>query len=126
MNGLWLAALVGIGGLIGALLRYGFGRLTIRKSKPSYYGTLFVNVLGAFVIGLFIGLNLEQEHAATYAFAGIGVLGGLTTYSTLNVQKVTLYRNGSRKTLVYYLALTYVGGFALTVLGVGLGDLLHT
>lgn len=126
MSGLGLAVLVGIGGSIGALLRYGIGRLTIRKGKPSYYGTLFVNVLGAFVIGLFIGLNLEREHAATYAFAGIGVLGGLTTYSTLNVQKATLYRNGSRKTLVYYLALTYVGGIALTVLGVGLGDLLHT
>lgn len=126
MSGIWLAGLVGIGGSIGALLRFGIGRLAVRKRKPSYYGTLFVNLAGSLAIGLFIGLNLEQDHAATYAFAGIGMLGGLTTYSSLNVQKATLNRSGSRKTLTAYLALTYVGGFALTALGVGLGNLLHT
>ncbi|WP_239617258.1 fluoride efflux transporter FluC [Cohnella mopanensis] len=126
MNGLWLAGLVGIGGSIGALIRYGIGRLAVNKRKPGYYGTLFVNLAGSLLIGVFIGLQLELEHGPQYAFAGIGVLGGLTTYSTLNVQKATLYGNGDQKTLAWYLAATYLGGFALTGLGVGLGYYIHT
>jgi len=126
MSDLWLAGLVGLGGSIGALIRYGVGRSAARNGKPSFYGTLCVNLAGSFVIGLFLGLHLEQEHVSAYAFAGIGILGGLTTYSTLNLQKATIYKEGAKRTLARYLAATYLGGFALTAFGVGLGYILHT
>jgi CrcB protein len=126
MNELWIAILVGIGGASGALMRYGIGRMIVAKHKPSFYGTLIVNLAGSCATGLFIGLYLEQEHLAVYAFTVIGILGGLTTFSTLNVQKATMSRSGSRMTLALYLGATYVGGFGLTAIGVGLGNLLHT
>lgn len=126
MNSIGLAVLVGIGGSIGALLRYGIGRMVVNKHKPSFYGTLLVNLAGSFVLGLFIGIGLEQQYAEIYACAGIGLLGGLTTFSTLNVQKVNLHQSGSRSTLAYYIAATYIGGLSLTAIGVGLGYLIHT
>ena len=126
MSSIWLVGLVGIGGSVGALIRYGIGRWAAVKQKPSFYATLIVNLAGSFAIGVIIGVQLEQEHAAAYALTGIGILGGLTTYSTLNVQKATMSRSGSRRTLTYYLAATYIGGFGLTALGIGLGYLLHT
>lgn len=121
-----LAVLVGIGGAIGSLLRYGIGRLFIAKRRPGYHGTLIVNLTGSLAIGIFIGLNWEHQAVAAYAFTVIGLLGGLTTYSTLNVQKATMVRNAQRRVLAGYLAATYLGGWTLTAIGVGLGYLLHT
>jgi fluoride exporter len=126
MNDLTLAILVGVGGSLGALMRYGVGHLVAAKQKPGFYGTLIVNLAGSCAMGLFIGLHLEQEHLAAYAFAVVGILGGLTTYSTLNVQKAMMTRRDSRSTLAIYLGATYVGGFGLTAIGAGLGYLLHT
>ncbi|WP_373229867.1 CrcB family protein [Cohnella sp.] len=123
---LWLALLVGAGGAIGSLLRYGIGRLVIARQKPSFYGTLIVNLAGSFAIGIFIGLNWEHQYQAVYAFTVIGLLGGLTTYSTLNVQKATMVNNESRHVLAGYMAATYLGGWSLTAIGVGLGYLLYT
>jgi CrcB protein len=123
---LWLALLVGAGGAIGTLFRYGVGRYVIAKEQPSIYGTLIVNLSGSLIIGLFIGLHLEQEYDEAYALMGIGILGGLTTYSTLNVQKAMMIASGSRRALAQYMGATYVGGFILTAAGVGLGYLLHT
>jgi len=117
--------LVGIGGAAGTLLRYFAGRFFAARKKPNYAGTLTVNLVGSLAMGLLIGLGWERENGAAYAFAGIGVLGGLTTYSTLNVQKATLSRAGAGRTLALYLAATYVGGFASTALGVGLGFIIH-
>ena len=121
-----LAVLVGIGGALGSLLRYGIGRAIISRRKPGYYGTLIVNLSGSFVMGIFIGLNGEHIAVAAYAFTVIGLLGGLTTYSTLNVQKATMVNQAPRKVLAGYLAATYLGGWTITAIGVGLGYLLHT
>lgn len=46
--------LVGAGGAIGSMLRYGFAQFNINKLFP--YHTLFVNIIGSFVIGLLCGL----------------------------------------------------------------------
>lgn len=122
----WLFTLVGAGGALGALMRYGVGRLIVAKGKPSFYGTLIVNLVGSFVMGLFIGIHLEQEYHSLYAFMGFGILGGLTTYSTLNVQKATMSNKQSRRALAFYLGATYVCGLILTSAGVLLGYVSHT
>ncbi|BBI34576.1 fluoride efflux transporter FluC [Cohnella abietis] len=126
MSDIAVMALVGVGGAIGALLRYGIGRWVVKNRRPSYYGTLIVNLVGSFAIGVFLGLQFEQEHLMANRIAVVGLLGGFTTYSTLNVQKVTMRDRESKRTIGIYLAATYIGGFGLTALGVGLGYLLHT
>ena len=109
--------LIGIGGAIGTLIRYGAGLLAARKNKPTYLATLAVNLSGCFVIGLLLGLGWQAKHETIYAFVATGILGGLTTYSTLNVQKATMPRTSSRKTLALYLFATYAGGALLTAAG---------
>lgn len=121
---LWMIGLVGAGGAIGTLMRYGVGRLVTGKGKPPFYGTLIVNLAGSFAMGVLIGLGLESNGGADFAFIGIGVLGGLTTYSTLNVQKASMWSEGRRRTLAMYTGATYLGGWIFTAAGVALGYLL--
>lgn len=115
--------LVGLGGAIGTLLRYGAGAWAVKHRKPAFLSTLAVNLAGCFAIGLLIGLGWPDRHGAAYAFAATGILGGLTTYSTLNVQKATLRKTASRKTTVSYLIATYAGGLLFTAAGVGVSYL---
>jgi CrcB protein len=120
-----LVWLVGAGGTLGALMRYGVGRFIAAKGKPGYIATLIVNLVGSFVIGLFIGMRLDTNHHASYVFLAVGILGGLTTYSTLNVQKATLGLTVPKRTIAIYLSCTYIGGLVLTAIGAGLGSYLH-
>ena len=91
--------LVGIGGFIGSVLRYlvgGYVQESIKRLDfPS--GTLAVNLIGCFVIGLLAQLGEKYGMFSTEsrAFIFIGVLGGFTTFSsfgneTLNLMRQTL------------------------------------
>jgi CrcB protein len=118
-----LLALAGLGGTAGALLRYGAGRLGSRLGKPAHYATLAVNWAGSLAIGALVSLNVKAGHEALYVFIGTGVLGGLTTYSTLNVQKAAMSRERKFRLLAAYATLTYLGGWAALAAGMGLGRL---
>ena len=76
------AALVAVGGFVGATLRYGVGAVV-----PGVAGTLAVNVLGSFVLG-FVVATLSDRRSRL--FLGTGVLSSFTTYSTFAVQTLTL------------------------------------
>lgn len=125
LNG-WFIVLVGAGGAIGALARYGVGRLVVQAGRKAVWGTLAVNLIGTFAAGLFFGMHLGVRSPAVYAFAVPGMLGGLTTYSTLNVQKAQLAAEGRGKLLLRYASATYVGGWACAAAGAALGTLLFT
>lgn len=89
--------LVGIGGFVGAVLRYGAGGAIQQLSRNFLFpiGTLAVNVLGCLVIGFLS--QLVEEHGAfttetrTLIFAGI--LGGFTTFSTFGNETMILLRD---------------------------------
>src|SRR2546425_4749180 len=92
------AFLVGVGGFIGSVLRYGLSGLvhewTGRDDFP--VGTLAVNVLGCLVIGLLA--ELAEARGAftpeTRAFVIIGILGGFTTFSSFGHETMNLWRDG--------------------------------
>ncbi len=113
--------LVGAGGMLGTLLRYGAGLVAAKRGKPPFLATLAVNLVGCFLMGLLIGLGWQATEE--YAFAATGILGGLTTYSTLNVQKTTMKGAQTRKTIVLYLIATYAGGLLTTAAGVAVSSL---
>ncbi|WP_287021828.1 CrcB family protein [Cohnella sp.] len=121
MNGWMLACLVGIGGSAGALLRYGASRWNARRKGKPHLATLAVNLTGSLLLGLMAGGNLRVSHAEVYAFAGTGIMGGLTTYSTLNVQKAEMARARNWRQLAGYAAATYLGGWAAFAAGWLLG-----
>ncbi|MGN0908863.1 MAG: fluoride efflux transporter CrcB [Succinivibrio sp.] len=82
---------VGAGGFIGAVIRASAGLWISRMPAFSGfpYATLFVNLAGCFLIGLF--LNLPQLSAPNLrAFLTAGLLGGLTTFSTFTADSLNL------------------------------------
>ena len=85
--------LVLVGGAIGAVLRYRIG-VALRELIPAYpaLGTLAVNVIGSMAIGYALGLppQLKIVSDSIRLFFLIGVLGGLTTFSSLAYETMAM------------------------------------
>ena len=90
--------LVGSGGFFGAICRYVLGGFVHQLSQVSAFplGTLVVNILGCFLIGLGGGLmELRQLFTPELRlFLLIGFLGGFTTFSTFGFESWALLRDG--------------------------------
>lgn len=89
---------VGIGGFIGAIVRYivSFYTSKIFLSKVPI-GTLIVNVLGGFLIGIIMGINMKTDLISPNMklFLTTGIMGGLTTFSTFSYETIILIEGGS-------------------------------
>lgn len=103
---LWLM----VGGAVGTLARYWIGRWAAShpwgQAFPS--GTLIVNVLGSFVLGMAAVIVLERlppEYVGWYLLIGTGFCGGFTTFSTFEWETFKLVRAGA-----WWLALANVVG----------------
>ncbi|MBE4205666.1 fluoride efflux transporter CrcB [Vibrio parahaemolyticus] len=89
---------IALGGAIGACSRYlvsEFCVLLFGRGFP--YGTLTVNVVGSFIMGLLIAA-FESEILATEPWrqvVGLGFLGALTTFSTFSMDNVLLMQQGA-------------------------------
>ncbi len=90
--------LAGLGGFVGAALRYGGTELASRlHTGPGFtYATLIVNVLGCLAIGLLGGLSEARGLLSpeARAFLLVGILGGFTTFSTFGFETLQLVRAG--------------------------------
>ncbi|MFW2373058.1 MAG: fluoride efflux transporter CrcB [Gammaproteobacteria bacterium] len=88
---------VAMGGAVGAMLRYGISSGIYTWFGRSFpYGTLVVNVLGSFAIGLLSILLIEKfdvPHEVRLALV-VGVLGALTTFSTFSWDTLDLMQQG--------------------------------
>ena len=90
--------LVGCGGFLGAVARYGLAGWVHRASSVTAFplGTMVVNVLGCFAIG---GLGVLAETRVGFTgdlrlFLMIGLLGGFTTFSSFSYETHQLMRDG--------------------------------
>jgi CrcB protein len=94
MSYLWVT----IGSAIGGFLRYAITRWTMHISLSFPYGTVFINVLGSFVIGYFGTLTLQSgKYPASdnlRLFVMVGICGGFTTFSSFSLQTFDLMRSG--------------------------------
>ena len=88
--------LVGAGGLLGSVMRYLVGVWIQPASGNSWipYGTLTVNVVGCFLIGLIAGLAETRQFLGegTRALIIVGLLGGFTTFSAFGYETITMVR----------------------------------
>tara|TARA_B100000029_G_scaffold136813_1_gene131502 strand:+ start:65 stop:439 length:375 start_codon:yes stop_codon:yes gene_type:complete len=101
---------VAAGGAIGSSLRY-FASLIFKLLFPTYpLGTIFVNILGSFLIGILIN-NLENkiysEHFLKY-FLIIGLLGSFTTFSAFSIEVVELYNDKKIFVAILYILISVI------------------
>ncbi|ENY6170360.1 fluoride efflux transporter CrcB [Vibrio fluvialis] len=97
MGQLAILGLIAIGGAIGACSRYLVSEWSVTLFGRSFpYGTLTVNIVGSFIMGLLIAA-FENEWLAPYPWRqiiGLGFLGALTTFSTFSMDNVLLMQQG--------------------------------
>ncbi len=89
---------IGMGGFVGAVLRYlvsGYIQ-NITKATGFPYGTLAVNIIGSFIIGLafFYIESSSTIDPQTKSFVLVGVLGAFTTFSTFSIETFDLLQGG--------------------------------
>jgi len=79
---------IAIGGAIGAILRYALSGVAYKHLGSGFpWGTLCVNLLGAFTIGILWGLSEKTTISSDFrTFAFIGILGSFTTFSTYGLE----------------------------------------
>jgi len=118
------AAVVGSGGFIGALARYGLSGMVHRHLPYTTFpfGTLMVNLSGCLIIGVIAGLAESRQLFGPEfrAFALIGVLGGFTTFSTFGYETFAMLRDGEYFRSVANVGMNVILGLALVGLGYAL------
>lgn len=117
-----VVAVVGLGGGLGALARYGISQALPTEPGRFPWGTFTENVLGCLVIGVLMVLITEvwAAHRLLRPFLGVGVLGGFTTFSTYAVEFQKLLQQGSALLAFAYLAATMVCALLAALLGMWL------
>lgn len=115
--------LVIIGGGLGSACRYLFSLLAVKWFGDNFpIGTLGVNLLGCFLIGLsfsLAGRNIISPMIRLLFMTGF--LGGLTTFSTYALESANFTSNGEFLTALANIAVNNLGGLALVFLGLWFG-----
>jgi CrcB protein len=114
--------LVGAGGFLGAIARYGVGRGLGQVSAGSQwipYGTLAANVTGCLLIGVVAGLMDHRQVLSTdfRAFLVVGLLGGFTTFSAFGYETFTLARAGDINATIANIGIQIAAGLGAVWLG---------
>ncbi|HAG15422.1 MAG TPA: fluoride efflux transporter CrcB [Bacteroidales bacterium] len=107
------------GGVIGAILRYILAGIPHKYYWGTFpIGTLFVNLLGSFLIGFgFVLLGKENMSENLKLFLFIGILGSFTTFSTFMFESMNLFRDGDLKFALLNIALANILGLFFVYLG---------
>lgn len=109
MNGFLL---VGAGGALGAMARYGFSSIIGRLWPMSFpLATLLVNIIGSIAMGLFVGLMaklLPANQEELRLFVAVGIFGGFTTFSSFSLDTIVLIERGELIQAITYVALSVV------------------
>jgi CrcB protein len=120
---------VALGSVLGAIARYFISGFVARRVGETFpWGTLFINVSGAFLIGTFG--RLAESSASILAspdpwlFAVTGFLGCYTTVSSFSLQTLTLARDGERGRAIGYVAISVGLCLGAVSLGFALAGLL--
>lgn len=115
------AIYVALGGALGAVGRYSVNVTTTRLFGPGFpWGTVTVNVLGSFLMGVIV-VALAQKGGMRFApFLMTGVLGGFTTFSAFSLDTMTLVERGDITQAALYVVGTVVVGLLAIIAGMAL------
>ncbi|HJM12889.1 MAG TPA: CrcB family protein [Candidatus Thalassarchaeaceae archaeon] len=97
------AVLVGFGGALGSIARWGIGELMPASTDADVpWATIGVNLLGAFLLGAVMASSMQTD---TLLFVGTGLLGGFTTMSAFGFETVRLLQADSTTAAAIYVTL---------------------
>lgn len=108
---------VGLGGGLGAILRYSLGLITINHAFP--FITFLINFSGAVVIGFVTGVSMSKGNLTPnqILFLKVGFCGGYTTFSSFSLEVFTLLEKGQVSLGILYALVSVI----TCVLGVYIG-----
>ena len=109
--------LVGLGGALGSMLRYGAGLWPWSRDFP--LTTFIINITGSFIIGLVMAYSLKYESFALNwkLFLATGICGGFTTFSAFSFENLQLLQQGKLGMFVLYTIGSLLLGIAAAWLG---------
>jgi len=118
MNGFLLVAL---GGAMGASMRYGVGlAFTEHGGVSGAWATLFVNVVGSFILGALMGWFTSREFAlenTLWLLFGVGMMGAFTTFSAFSRDTIHMIMTGELMKGLVFAGLNMVGALAAFAVG---------
>lgn len=99
---------VGLGGFVGAVLRYLISLINLNDSTAFPYKTLITNVIGSFAIGLIVAFVAKKTNIdpRVVLFLKVGVCGGFTTFSTFALESSQLMQSGKVIIAILYMLLS--------------------
>lgn len=109
MNSLMSSIMIFLGGGLGSLLRWLLSRLSVSILKTTWPATLLVNVIGSIIL-IYLFKESSNLSVETQKFIRVGLLGGLTTFSTFSFEIFNSLKTGN-----------YVLGFSIFVLNIVCG-----
>lgn len=118
----WL--LVGTGGFLGAISRYGLSRLMNNLFPFAFIplGTLLVNILGAFLLSFMMTISVNKFSIPSniIIFFGTGFLGAFTTFSTYTYETIALFNESPIRGATYCFLMIF-GGCLAAIIGFMIG-----
>ena len=117
---IYTSLIIGLGGFIGTILRFLLSS-SIEKSFATSFpiGTILVNLIGCFLIGLLSGYFTQKlgDQTQLFFFLTIGVLGGFTTFSAIAMDSQVFIENGEYLKMLTYILVQAILGIALCLIG---------
>jgi CrcB protein len=113
--------LVGLGGALGSIARYGSGILVGKIWASSFpLATLLINIAGSLAMGLFIGYLARTTpawQADARLFVAVGIFGGFTTFSSFSLDAIALLERGEVVQAAIYILVSVVVAIAALYAG---------
>ena len=116
--------IVGLGGAVGSMLRYGVQKIFQVQSAAAFpTGTLLVNIAGCFLIGILwsmVSRSLTWNEEMKLLLM-TGFCGGFTTFSAFTFEGIGLLKESKTFLFVIYITASVVGGLLATLIGIRIG-----
>ncbi len=112
--------LVGLGGALGAMARYGIGTAVPAPANGFPLATALINIAGSLAMGVLIGVlakTTPQYQNEIRLFVAVGIFGGFTTFSSFSLDAITLIERGDFPLATAYI----VGSVVLSLAGLYVG-----
>ena len=119
--------LVSIGAIAGSWLRMRAGIYFKRIAIKKYWGTLSINMIATFFLGLILALEKASHHLTSIdqskfnLLISIGFLGSLSTFSTFSVELLEIINSHNWKELIFVSVICIFGGLISAAAGYRLG-----